>query len=112
MALGKLATISISPDTLTVISVSALLMGTFTIFRWVPAGTEKKQIKDESIRLQQRKKALFVLTVWSVITVVLLKQESTANTLAVVLGAFGSFFLITPLGYKAAKAFDNILNIS
>ncbi|MCF8011723.1 MAG: hypothetical protein K9L17_07275 [Clostridiales bacterium] len=54
--MGKLATIDINVEALTVISVFALLIGTFTIFRWVPAGTEKKQIKDEATRHRQRKK--------------------------------------------------------
>ncbi|KJS17015.1 MAG: hypothetical protein VR69_06865 [Peptococcaceae bacterium BRH_c4b] len=111
LGLGKLATIDVSLEALTVISVLALLMGTYTIFRWAPAGTEKKQIKDETTRLRQRKKALLVITVWSIITVVLIKQKLNANAFAAVLGAFGSFILITPLGYKAFKAFDNILNI-
>ncbi len=112
MALGKLATIDISLEALTVISTLALLMGTFIIIRWVPAGTEKKQIKDEATRLWQRKKALLILIMWSVITLFLITQKSTANAFAAVLGALGSLVLITPWGYRAAKALDNILNIT
>ena len=111
LGLGKLAAIDLSFKPLIVISLSALLLGTYTISRWAPAGTEKKQIKDELIRLRQRKKAFLVLTVWSVITTVLIKQELNADAFAAVLGVFGSLFLITPWGYRAVKALDNILNI-
>lgn len=112
LALGKLATIDISFEALTVISILALLMGTFIIIRWVPAGTDKKQIKDEATRLRQRKKALMILITWFVITLLLITQKSTANAFAVALGTLGSLFLITPWGYSAAKALDNILNIT
>jgi len=111
LVLGNLATVDVSLEILTVISVSALLMGIYTIFKWAPAGTEKKQIKDESIRLRQRNKAFFILTMWFFVTMVLIKQELTAYALAVVLGALGSIFIITPWGYRAVKALDNILNI-
>lgn len=111
LGLGKLATIEVNLGALIVTSVFALLLGVYIIFKWAPTGTEKKQIKDELIRLRQRKKALFVFTVWFVITMVLIKQESTANAFAAVLGTIGSLFLITPWGYGAVKALDNILNV-
>ena len=110
LSLGKLATKDISLEALIATSVFALLLGVYTILKWAPAGTEKKQIKDETTRLRQRKKALLVLTVWAVITLVLIKQELTANAFAAVLGALGSLFLITPWGYGAVKALDDILN--
>lgn len=110
LGLGKLATVQVSLESFSIIALLVLLTGVYTIFKWVPAGTEKKQIKDESTKLRQRKKALFVITVWSVITVVLIKQELTYNAFAAVLGVLGSIFLITPWGYRAVKVLDNILN--
>lgn len=110
LGLGKLAAIDVSLEALTVTSAFTLLLGVYIIFKWAPAGTEKKQIKDETTKLRQRKKALLVLMVWSVITLSLTKQELTANAFAVVLGALGSLFLITPWGYRAVKALDDILN--
>nr|WP_277445417.1 accessory gene regulator B family protein [Pelotomaculum isophthalicicum] len=89
-----------------------LLMGIYVIFRWVPAGTAKKQIKDESIRMEQRKKTFLVLTVWSVLIVILITQKMAADAFAVILGILGSLILMTPLGYKAAKVLDSILNIA
>ena len=111
LGMGKLATMDVNPGVLKVTSVFALLLGVYIIFKWAPAGTEKKQIKDESIRLRQRKKALFVLTVWFVITLVLIKQELTPTAFAAALGTIGSLFFITPWGYGAVKALNNILNI-
>jgi len=104
LALGKLAaTININVQALTVISVFALLMGTFTIFRWVPAGTEKKQIKDEVTRSRQRKKTLLVFIMWTIITFLLITQKSTGNAFAAVLGTLFSLFLITPWGTRLLK---------
>lgn len=112
LGLGKLAmTIDVSLAALTGISALTLLTGIYIILRWAPAGTEKKQINDESIRLRQRNKALFVLTVFSAVTMVLIQQELTAYAFAAVLGTLGSLFLITPWGYRAAKALGNIPNI-
>lgn len=110
LGLGKLATMDVNPGVLTATSVFALLSGVYIIFKWAPGGTEKKQIKDELIRLRQRKKALFVLTVWFVTTLVLIQQELILTAFAAVLGITGSLFLITPWGYVAVKALDNILN--
>ncbi|MDF9409890.1 hypothetical protein L7E55_16315 [Pelotomaculum isophthalicicum JI] len=78
----------------------------------MPAGTAKKQIKDESIRMEQRKKTFLVLTVWSVLIVILITQKMAADAFAVILGILGSLILMTPLGYKAAKVLDSILNIA
>lgn len=111
LGLGKLATIDVSVEVLTYVSTLALLMGVYNIFRWVPAGTEKKHIKDESIKLRQKKKAFLVLTIWSVITAALIKQELNVYAFAAVLGIHGSLFVVTPWGYRAVKALDNILNI-
>ncbi len=111
LGLGKLATMDVNPAVLTATSVFALLSGVYVIFKWAPGGTEKKQIKDELIKLRQRKKALFVLTAWFLITLVLIQQELTSTAFAAVLGTTGSLFFITPWGYGAVKALDNILNI-
>ncbi|MDF9409469.1 MAG: putative accessory gene regulator protein [Pelotomaculum sp. PtaB.Bin013] len=112
ISLGKLATLAVNPVSLTFISALILLMGIYVIFRWVPAGTAKKQIRDESIRQEQRKKAFLVLTVWSVVIVMLITQKMAADAFAVILGILGSLILMTPLGYKAAKVLDSILNIA
>lgn len=112
LALGKLATIAISFEAVIIIFILTLVTDTFIIFRWVPAGTEKKQIKDEIIRLRQKKKTLLIFIMWFVITLLLITQKSTANAFAAVLGIFSGFLLMTPWGYRAAKALDNILNIT
>ena len=112
LGLGKLAmTLDVSLAVLTGISALTLLTGIYIILQWAPAGTEKKQLKDGAIRLRQRNKALFVLTVWSAVTMVLIQQELTAYAFAAVLGTLGSLFLITPWGYRAVKALDNVQNI-
>jgi len=111
LALGKLATIDIGIEVLVIISTATLLMGIFTTFKWVPAGTAKKQIKDRTIRLRQRKKTFLTLIMWSIITWLLITQQSTAPAFAAVLGAFSSLFLITPWGYGAVQALENILKL-
>jgi len=111
LALGKLATIDISHALLLVFSILVFLTGIFIIFRWAPAGTEKKQVKDEKTRQRQRKKAFLILMLWFVITWLLVTQKFNTGALAVLLGTGGSLFLITPWGYRAGKALDNILNM-
>ena len=111
LGLGKMATIDVNLAALTGISALTLLTGVYTILRWAPADTEKKRIKDETVRLRQRNKALFVLAVWSAVMIVLIKQELTADAFAAALGTLGSLFLITPWGYRAVKALDNIPKI-
>ncbi|MCF8023489.1 MAG: accessory gene regulator B family protein, partial [Clostridiales bacterium] len=96
LALGKLSTIDISLEVLKVFSILAFLIGTFIIFRWVPAGTEKKQIKDKRTRRQQKIKTLFVLIMLFAVTWILIIQKLNAGAFAVVLGLVGSLFLITP----------------
>lgn len=111
LGLGKMAAIDVNLAALTAISALALLTGVYTILRWAPADTEKKRIKDETVRLRQRNKALFTLAVWSAVMIVLIKQELTAAAFAAALGILGSLFLITPWGYRAGKALDNIPKI-
>lgn len=112
IGLGELATLVIPPALLTFISASTILVGFYVIFKWAPAGTAKKQIKDEAMRLKQKKKALLVLMLWSFCLAILLTLKMTAETFAVALGVLGCLFLITPLGYEAAKSIDNMLNIT
>ena len=111
LGLGKVAAIDVNLAALTAISALALLTGVYTILRWAPADTEKKRIKDEKVRLRQRNKALFTLAVWSAVMIVLIKQELTAAAFAAALGTIGSLFLITPWGYRAVKALDDITKV-
>lgn len=111
LALGKLATIDISLAALKIIYLSVFIMGAFITVRWVPAGTEKKQIKDKKTRRQQKIKTLFVLIMLSAVTWIFIIQKLNAGAFAVVLGLAGSLFLITPWGYRAVKALEDIQNI-
>ncbi|MTI85496.1 MAG: hypothetical protein FH756_16780 [Firmicutes bacterium] len=111
LALGKLATIDINYEALIVISILVILIGAVIIFKWVPAGTEKKQIKDEITRLRQRKKALLILFIWFFIILFLVIQKMNTNAFAAVLGILGSLLLITPWGYRGVKFLENLLNI-
>ena len=111
LALGKLATIDTSHALLMVFSTLTFLTGIFIIFRWAPAGTEKKQVKDEKTRQRQRKKAILILMLWFAATCLLVTQQFNTGALAVVLGTGGSLLLITPWGYRAIKALDNIQNM-
>ncbi len=110
VGLGYLASISISPSTISVSIMATTAIALFTIVKWVPADTAKRPIKDENIRSRQKVCMLFVVSIWFVITESLIQYGLHNYAFAMVMGALGSLFLITPWGYWLLEAIDKTLN--
>jgi hypothetical protein len=53
---------------------------------------------------------LFAVCIWLVIATILTQYDLQNYALAMVMGALGSLFLITPLGYWLLEAIDKNLN--
>lgn len=107
---GKLAAVDMENQLLLFLLITISLLWVYSIIKWVPAGTEKKQVRDANVRLKQKQKTAGVLVLWCMACAVLIRYNLTYYAFASLLGAWVSLFLITPWGYRAVKALDNILD--
>lgn len=110
VGLGWLADQETSSSVIMSVFIMAFIMGGWAVYKWVPA-TGKKEIKDEKVRKTQKIKALQVLCLWLIVNVILFYFGYNHFALAVSFGILASSFLITPGGYWAMQALDNILNV-
>lgn len=82
-----------------------LVLGLAVIFTiiWVPAGTEKKTIKNKALRYKMKIISFILLVLW--ITLILWSQDSVNKiyTLSSILGVSSTFFLVTPPAYTLMK---------
>ncbi len=108
--LGKLAAHGMETGTLLLLLIVTSLLWIYAITKWVPAGTEKKQVKDRRVRLKQKKKTGWVLMLWVIACMASISYRLTYYVFAYLLGALAALFLITPWGYRVANALDNILD--
>lgn len=75
------------------------------IYLWVPAGTEKKEIKNKNTRRKIKRTSLVISTFWILLIVYsFINQFYHQYILASTLGVFSAFFFVTPLAYKIAKS--------
>ncbi len=108
LGLGKLASFPHSQTLLSSSWVLALLLSIYAVSRWLPAGTVKKVIRDEALRLKQKRKVSVLLGIWLVAAALLSHCGLDSYALAVVLGILSSLFLSSPWGYQAIKILDNL----
>jgi len=107
---GYLAAINIEPYILLGSVTATAMLALYTIVKWVPADTVKRPITDEKVRSRQKLYMLFAVCIWLVIATSLTQYGLHNYALAMVMGALGSLFLITPWGYWLLEAIDKILN--
>ncbi len=75
------------------------------IYLWVPAGTEKKEIKNKSTRQKIKRTSLVISTFWILLVVYsYINQFYHQYILVSILGVFSAFFFVTPLAYKVTKS--------
>ncbi len=110
LALGKFATINIDIDVLLILLWLVFSVGLFTIVKWVPAGTEKKQVTDKTKRIKLKKQVFGILIVWTSINYLMIQSQYVNYCFANILGSFTSFMLMTPIGYKGLHILETILN--
>ncbi|MCG8483199.1 MAG: accessory gene regulator B family protein, partial [Clostridia bacterium] len=74
------------------------------IYLWIPAGTDKKEIKNKSTRQKIKRTSLVISTFWILLVVYsFISQFYHQYILASTLGVFSAFFFVTPLAYKMTK---------
>ncbi|MFA7215881.1 MAG: accessory gene regulator B family protein [Bacillota bacterium] len=108
--LGKLAAHDIETGTLSLLLIVTSLLWIYAIIKWVPAGTEKKQVKDRHVRQKQKLKTGWVLMFWALDCMVLIRYRFIYHAFASQLGSLAALLLITPWGYRVANALDNKLD--
>ncbi len=72
----------------------------FSTLTWVPAGTEKKEIKNQKLRIKMKSMSIALLTLWIILIILYPIYNYQQYVFSSILGVFTAFFLITPLAYK------------
>ncbi len=80
----------------------------FIIIMWVPAGTEKNAVTDPVEIKNQKIKTLCFFLLWLTACSFLAYYGKNSCALALINGAAGGLFLVTPWGYRI---FDNLENV-
>lgn len=106
VGLGHLSNLYLSTLNLGILFILTFVLTVYTCIKIAPAGTEKKQITDETIRLRQKRKLLLIIILWSCFVIYLLRINQNIYALAMILGGLSSLLLITPLGYKLLAIID------
>lgn len=106
LGFGYLATIFIPNVIIISLFIATLLIGFLVCIKWVPAGTEKKQVTDPLERLQQKRKFLYTLSLYTIIVTLLLLQGHHTYAQACIYASLLSSFLITPWGYGVINTVD------
>jgi Membrane protein putatively involved in post-translational modification of the autoinducing quorum-sensing peptide len=107
VGLGGISQFELGRVTLIVLFIFTLILEIIVCMQWAPGDTEKKPIKDEWVRQQQKKKMALVIIVWGLISLYLIDRDLNIYALAMLLGAISSAFLITPWGYRLLESIDN-----
>jgi len=110
VGLGYGASISIQPYTLLGLVMATTMLALYTIVKWVPADTVKRPITDAKVKSRQKLYMLIAVFFWIAMTSILIKYGLHNYAFAMVTGALGSLFLMTPWGYRLLGAIDNNLN--
>ncbi|MDD2587043.1 MAG: accessory gene regulator B family protein [Syntrophomonadaceae bacterium] len=107
LSMGRVALVECSMLDLVGMLILIVLIAVYACIAWVPAGTEKKMIKDEKLRIKQKKEMFLFLVLW-IIVVSLCIRYSSSYVLASILGLAWSCFMIMPCGYRFMGVIDNI----
>lgn len=110
LLLGKLAMLQVGSKFVFWAIIIVFLLGVYIITKWAPTRTAKKSIESKGERLSQKRKTFTILTLISIVNITLVKFNFINYAFASVLGILFSSFFITPYGYRAMYAIDNILN--
>ena len=110
VGLGYWAGISIQPYTLLGLLLLTTLLALYAIVKWIPADTVKRPITDEKVKSRQKLYMRLAVYIWFIIVATLTRYDLLNYAFAMVVGALGSLFLMTPWGYWLLEAIDKTLN--
>lgn len=91
-------------NVLILITDMVLMIGLFITLNWVPAGTEKKIIRDGRIRQRLQCITMILLGVLGMVANVLFFAGQRTYLMALFLGALEELFFVTPAGYRLLNA--------
>jgi accessory gene regulator B len=89
-----------------------LLATLYVTYKWVPAGTEKKTVRDPALRRRQKIKTLVFIIAFSALLVLLEIKNQDLVTQALLAGVIGSALFIFPWGYRTMLSCDTLLDHS
>lgn len=101
LSLGKLGeVISLTSREILTSTVLLYFLAVAATILWVPAGTEKKMIKNIDTRRKIKIRVIVLLTIWTIMCNYLNMLDISKYVISSTLGVSLAFFLVTPLGYK------------
>lgn len=109
LGMGYFATLQIDGLYLMVLYLFSILTAIYVVINWVPAGTEKKQIRDFQKRLKQKKETLAALIIWSILVFLCICNKLCPYALAGILASLCSSFFMMPMGYQFIATLDNLI---
>ena len=89
---------------------STALAAILIIYKWVPAGTEKKTIQDPKLRKRQKEKTFLFALLTLAITIILELHHYPQYAQSLIMGVWGALFCISPWGYAFWETVDRILD--
>lgn len=96
--IGKI--IELQHNSVLIIIISIYILTVLSTILWVPAGTEKKMIKNPNTRKQIKYKTIILLTIWIVLCSYLNSLGFVKYIVSSSLGVILAFFFVTPLCYR------------
>ncbi|MCK9312778.1 MAG: accessory gene regulator B family protein [Methanocorpusculum sp.] len=112
LGMGYVATLQIDELYLIFLYLFSVLTAVYVIIYWVPAGTDKKQIKDIQKRVKQKKETLVALIIWSTLVFLCICNNLYSYALAGIFGSICSSFFMMPMGYQFIGTLDNLITNS
>lgn len=101
-ALGEIINLGSTSSLIVIILI--YILGVKAIIIWVPAGTEKKMIRNKNTRKKIKLQSIILLTAWTFLCFYLNSLSLTEYVIQSSLGVILAFFLVTPLGYKLIES--------
>lgn len=92
--------IYIFPPYLIVAAYVMVALGLVLILKWIPAGTEKKAVKDNAVRLRLKRQTMVVLAVLFILLNLMYYSGYYSVMTAIMLGMADEYLFVTPAGYR------------
>lgn len=111
LILARLSLINTPIYLQSVLLILTSFLALICIILWVPAGTSKKQILTKENRTKQKRETTITFLLWFISIISLMILGYGQSALALVLGAFGGLYAITPVGYRSLGWLDHNISI-
>lgn len=95
--------IKITPISISILAILIYVLTFVETILWIPAGTEKKMIKNIITRRKIKLQTIILLTVWVILCNYFNSLGLSKYAVSSSLGVILVFFLATPLGYRFTK---------